>query len=91
LKDVFGGQVKTASELPEGSGKKPGTIGTKRSQRLYAIMNQNKAKTGLTHDLVHEILSKLPKPITSLSDLETGMHDEFERIVSGQTDWHELV
>lgn len=81
------GKVTTAASLPEGSGKKPGSIGSRRAQRLYALMNQNKGKTGLTEDIVHKILANMTPALSSLSDLPVDIHDQFEGVMKGEVDW----
>lgn len=88
LKGLFdSGAVKKASEvLP------PKTIGKGRAQRLWAIMTQNAKTTGLTEVIVREkILTKLPVPLEHLSDLDFGMKDQFEKIMTGEIDWRDLV
>lgn len=88
LKALFdNGSVKKASEvLP------PKTIGKGRAQRLYAIMTQNAKTTGLTEEILKEkILSKLPKPLEHLSDLDFGMKDQFEKIMTGEIDWRDIA
>ena len=50
------GQVTTAANLPATT-TKPGTIGRKKAQRLYAIANQNKKTTGFTEEKIKEVLS----------------------------------
>jgi hypothetical protein len=80
------GELKRASDV-----QAPKTIGKNRAQRLWTIMTQNKAKTGLTEEIVREkILKKLPKPLEHLSDLDFGMKDQFEKIMSGEIDWKTL-
>lgn len=88
LKDLFdSGAVKKGSEV-----KAPSTIGLKGAQKLWALMTQNREKTGLTEAIVREkILAKLPIPLEHLSDLETGMKEQFEKIMTGDVNWKELV
>jgi hypothetical protein len=91
VQDLFDAkQVQTAASLPEGSGKKPGTIGSKRAQRLYALINQNKVKTGWSEEEAKRMLQALPNPITSMSDLEAGYYEQFERMATGETDWKQF-
>lgn len=87
---VDAGVVTTASSLPEGSGKKPGTIGKKRAQRLYTLCTQNKATNfGFNETEIKKILASLPVPLEHLTDLETSMHDQFEAWAMGKEDWHQ--
>jgi hypothetical protein len=81
------GSVKKGSEV-----ETPKTIGLKRAQRLWALMNQNKQTTGLTEEIVRtKILAKLPKPLEHLHDLDFGMNESFEKIMTGEMDWRALV
>lgn len=91
VQDLFdAGQVKSASSLPAGSDKKPGTIGVREAQKLYMVMNNNKDKTGLTETILKaQVLPNLPIPIEHLRDLETGMVDEFRKFLTGELNWRE--
>ena len=85
---VDSGQLKKASDLPPAD-KKPGTIGRKRAQRLYALINTNKASNyGLDEGELKKMLQSLPIPIEHLSDLEVGMMEQFEKYCTGAEDWH---
>lgn len=80
---VDNGTLKPASEVGDSK-----TIGPKRERRLYALMNQSKDRNGgMTEKDIKNILSILPKPVEHLRDLETGMHEQFERWVTGEDDW----
>ena len=86
------GQVKTAADLPEGSGKKPGSIGLARAKRLYALTNQNKkSNNGLTEENIKRVLAALPEPVEHLRDLPVVLHDQFEKWCVGEEDWREFV
>lgn len=87
------GAIKKGSAIPEGNGKKPGTIGVKRAQQLYIIMTNNKAANGgLTEEILKkQILSQLPNPIEHLRDLEVGMVDHFEQMMRGEVDWKQFI
>lgn len=69
------------------SAAKPGTIGSRRAQRLYAIRGQNAKNTGLNEETFKKILLALPHPIEHLRDLEIGMYEEFEKICTGEEDF----
>lgn len=85
------GQVTTAANLPQDSGKKPGTIGKKRAIRLDALCNSHKDKNnGFNHDEMKRILSAMPVPVEHLADMETGMYEEFEAWATGTKDWREF-
>lgn len=85
------GQVTTAANLPQDSGKKPGTIGKKRAIRLDALCNSHKDKNnGFNHDEMKRILSAMPVPVEHLADMETGMYEEFEAWATGAKDWREF-
>lgn len=87
---VDSGAVKKGSDLPAGSGKKPGTIGLKRAQRIYVLCTQNKANNnGFNEGEIKKILQSLPVPLEHLRDLETSMHDQFELWAMGKEDWHQ--
>ena len=70
---------------------KPGKIGPKRAQRLYAIRGQNWKNTGLTEAIFKKILLSLPIPVEHLSDLEIGMYETMEKICTGEDDWKNYV
>jgi hypothetical protein len=70
---------------------KPGKIGPKRAQRLYAIRTQNGKNTGLTEETFKKILLSLPIPVEHLSDLELGMYEMMEKICTGEEDWKNYV
>jgi len=82
------GQVKKASDIEP---PKPGVIGTKRAQRLYTMMNQNKKQTGLTEEIVKKIIAQEPFSIQSLSDLPQSSMAHFEQIMLGEVDWKTLL
>lgn len=84
---IDSGQVKTAASLQE----QPQPIGPKRASRIYILVNQNKDKTGLSEEIMKQILAKLPKPLTSMSDLDRGMFEQFEKIATGEIDWKPLL
>lgn len=80
------GAVTTANKV-----EAPRTIGKGRAQRLWAIMNQHTKQTGLTKDIVYkEILAKLPIPREHLRDVDYGMKEFMEKIMTGEVDWREL-
>jgi hypothetical protein len=88
------GQVTTAAQLPEGSGKKPGTIGINRAKRLYAIAGQNKKTTGFTDDDIKKVLAKFPPPVGPLEhlrDLPMDLYETFEKLCTGEVDWKEYL
>ncbi len=85
---VDSGQITTAANLPSA---KPGSIGKKRAQRLYAIANQNVKTTGFNEDNIKKVLSALPQPLEHLSDLEVAMCETFEKLCTGESDWTELL
>jgi hypothetical protein len=87
LSDLFDrGEITTAASLPPG--KKPGTIGTKRAQRLYTLMTQNKDKNnGFSEAEAKKILATLPVPIEHLRDLESGLEQQFEDWATGKDDY----
>ena len=88
---VENGTLKPASELPEGTAKKPGTIGIKRGQRIWALINQNKANNnGFSEAEMRKIMSALPAPIEHIRDLEMGMYEQVEKWATGQEDWQEF-
>ena len=77
--DLFdSGKVQKASEV------QTRVIGPKRAQRLYAMMNQNKQTTGLTEAKVHDLLKRMKKPLEHLSNLEIGLHEMFEKLMTGE-------
>jgi phage recombination protein Bet len=79
---VDNGTLKPASEI------ETKTIGKKRAQRIYALCTQNKAKNGgLDEAKIKDILSVLPTPLEHLSDLETGLYEQFEKWATGEEDW----
>lgn len=82
------GQVTTAANLPA---TKPGTIGIKRGQRIWALINQNKANNnGFNEEEMKKILSALPVPLEHIRDLEMGMYEQVEKWATGQEDWHDF-
>lgn len=88
------GAVKKASEIPPPTGgqRKPGTIGTKKAQRLYALMGQNKAaNNGFNEVEAKKILQHQYPQNTEhhLSDLEETMMEQFEKWSTGEEDWRE--
>ena len=83
------GMLTPASQLPTTT--KPGTIGSKRAKRLYAIAGQNKKATGFTDENIHKVLAALPNPLEHLSDLEVSMYEQFEKFCTGESDWTELL
>lgn len=87
---VDSGKLTPASQLPTTT-TKPGTIGSKRAKRLYAIAGQNRKATGFTEENIHKVLAALPKPLEHLSDLEVGMYAEFEKLCAGESDWKDLL
>jgi hypothetical protein len=68
-----------------------GRIGERRRTRLYALMNANKAKTGMTDEILHKILRALPKPVEHVADLEVGYWEEFQKLMTGETDWRPFL
>jgi hypothetical protein len=88
------GQLTAASNLPATT--KPGTIGKKRAQRLYAIAHQNlKTNGGLTEEKIRAVLAAFypdGRAEYHLSDLEIGKYEEFEKFCTGEDrDWPELL
>ena len=84
------GSVVPASQLPA----KPGVIGKKRAQRLYAIANQNVKTTGFTEEKIKAVLAAYYPGLAEyhLSDLEIGKYEEFEKFCTGEdTEWPELL
>jgi hypothetical protein len=78
---------KKAEEDPSKKGK----IGVSRAQRLWTIRRTNEKTTGLTEKTVYEILGKLPVPLQHLSDLDKGMHEQFEKMMAGELDWKQFL
>lgn len=78
---VANGAVKPASSLPEGSGKKEGTIGIARAKRLYAIVSQNCKRTGYTHEVLKQNLAELQ--LEHLRDLPVQHYEHFEKLANG--------
>lgn len=68
-----------------------GKMGRSREVRLYTLMTQNKDKTGLTRDIVHEILNKMDPPVAHLSDLDKSFFTSWERLMKGEDDWKTLI
>ena len=88
---VENGTLKPASELPEGTAKKPGTIGIKRGQRIWALINQNKANNnGFSEAEMRKILSALPVPIEHIRDLEMGMYEQVEKWATGEENYQDF-
>ena len=83
------GELKPASQVTTTT--KPGTIGTKRAKRLYAIAGQNKKTTGFTEENIHKVLAALPTPLEHLSDLEVSMYETFEKLCTGEEKWEEYL
>ena len=88
---VQNGTLKPASALPEGTAKKPGTIGLKRAQRVWALINQNKANNhGFNEAELKKILTALPVPIEHLRDLEMGLYEQVEKWATGEDDFNDF-
>ena len=86
------GTVTTAANLPATT--KPGTIGKKRAQRLYAIANQNVKTTGFTEEKIKAVLAAYypGRAEYHLSELEVNKYEEFEKFCTGEdTEWPELL
>lgn len=92
LKGMFdSGAVKKGSDIPQGSSKKPGTIGIRKAQRLYTLMSQNKkSNNGFNEEECKKILSALPAAIEHLRDLEEGMMGQFEKWATGEEDFRDF-
>jgi hypothetical protein len=85
------GTVTTASQLPEGYTKKPGSIGWKKARRLDALCSQNKkTNNGFTHEDMKKILAELPVPALHVHDMEEGMYSVFEAWALGEKDFREF-
>ena len=81
----------TGAVKPASSVEAPKTLGKGRAQRLWTLMTHNAKQTGLTQEIVYkEILAKLPVPKSHLSDVEFGMKEFMEKIMTGEVDWREL-
>jgi hypothetical protein len=74
----------------EPAGTSQELVGKKRQVRLWTLMSTNKQKTGLTNDIVHEILDAMEPPVKHLEDLGMDMYPTFERIMKGEEDWKPL-
>jgi phage recombination protein Bet len=68
-----------------------GKVGKKRQVRLWTLMSANKAKTGLTEKIVHQILDAMEPPIDHLENLDMGMYKTFEDIMTGMEDWKQFI
>jgi len=75
---------------PTGTLEENSKVGKKREIRLYTLMTNNKAKTGLTREIVHEILDAMSPPVAHLSDLNMDMYPVFVKIMTGEQDWRDL-
>ena len=83
---VDNGQLKPASRV-EG----PKTIGVKRAQRIWSLINQNKANNnGFNEEEMKRILQSLPHPLEHLRDLEIAMYEQVEKWSTGEDDWREF-
>lgn len=82
---VANGAVKPASSLPEGSGKKEGTIGIARAKRLYAIVSQNCKRTGYTQEVLKQNLAE--HQLEHLRDLPVQHYEHFEKLANGTAPW----
>jgi hypothetical protein len=70
-----------------------GVIGRKREIRLQTLMGKNKDKNhNLTWDDMHKILNGMEPPVAHVRDLPAQeWYATFEKIVTGEEDWRELV
>ena len=78
------GDLFESGKVQKGSEVQTRVIGPKRAQRLYAMMNQNKQTTGLTEAKVHDLMKRMKKPLEHLSNLEIGLHEMFEKLMTGE-------
>lgn len=88
---VDSGQVVPASQVPVTT--KPGTIGKKKAQRIYAIANQNVKTTGFTEENIKKILAALYPDRTEqhLSELENGKYEWMEKLCTGEEGWADYL
>ena len=88
---VDSGQVVPASQVPVTT--KPGTIGKKKAQRLYAIANQNVKTTGFTEENIKKILAALypDRAEQHLSELENIKYEWFEKLCTGEEGWADYL
>lgn len=68
-----------------------GIVGKNRQVRLWTLMSNNAKKTGLTREIVHQILDRMEPPVAHLADLDMGMYKKFEDIMTGFDDWRPLL
>jgi hypothetical protein len=89
---LFGsGAVTTGDKVPPAAAKKEGVIGSKRAQRLYAMMSQNKDKNnGFNEKECKRILGAMTPPLEHLSDLPLDFQATIENYATGEKDWREF-
>jgi hypothetical protein len=89
---LFGsGAVTTGDKVPPAAAKKEGVIGSKRAQRLYALMTQNKDKNnGFNEKECKRILGAMTPPLEHLSDLPLDFQATIENYATGEKDWREF-
>lgn len=68
-----------------------GVMGKNRQTRLQILQRQNEAKTGLTRDILHQILDRMDPPVKHLEDLDVGMFKTWEQIMKGEMDWRPFL
>lgn len=69
-----------------------GVIGKGRQTRLYTLMTQNTKKTGLTREIVHQILDKMDPPVAHLEELPVDpFYKTWERLMLGDEDWRPFL
>jgi phage recombination protein Bet len=66
-------------------------VGKKRQVRLWTLMSANKPKTGLTEKIVHQLLDGMEPPVAHLEDLTMDYYPMWEKLMTGEEDWRELV
>jgi phage recombination protein Bet len=69
-----------------------GIIGKGRQTRLWTLMSQNAKQTGLTREIVHQILDKMDPPVAHLEDLPADpFYKSWESLMLGKEDWRPLL
>lgn len=89
-KPADSGEKKSEEPIGDLEETRTGKMGRSREVRLYQLMTQNKDKTGITRDIVHEILNKMDPPVAHLSDLDKSFFTSWERLMKGEDDWRKI-
>ena len=90
INDMFAsGEVKKASDLPPVNPTTPGTIGSKKAQRIHILIRENEKKTGFTEAVLKAFKANME--LETLNDLPEDLYEELKRWVRGEVDWRPRI